>query len=307
MNGIHLKGLSWNHMYREVLSEILRCGIKSSPRGMETRELLGSTLTLGDARVNLLHSPARKLNWQFSVAEFLWILLGRNDVQSISYFNKQIGKFSDDGVFMHGAYGPKFVEQLPYVLKCLREDPSSRQAVITIWRERPGTTKDVPCTVAMQFFIRGERLHAVVTMRSNDAFLGLPYDLFNFTMLQNVVAAYLGITVGSYTHVVGSLHLYEQHFDRAREIIDERVPMASMSRSLSVPPQELGTWFSLLSTNWSLPAFGAGMGTDDLDEMLRTKISDPGWLNLLRLVASRTEGGMLRHLSSPWDELVSPC
>jgi thymidylate synthase len=75
----------------------------------------------------------------------------------------------------------------------------------------------------MQFFIRDNRLHGLAYMRSNDAILGLPYDIFLFTMLQETMAATLVVELGEYHHYAGSLHLYSHHHTMAKEIVRNRV------------------------------------------------------------------------------------
>ena len=130
---------------------------------------------------------------------------------------------------MNGAYGVKVVEQATYVADALSKDQDSRQAVINIWRERPAQSKDIPCTLNMQFLIRDGKLHAVVNMRSQDAVLGFSYDVFTFSAVAGLIRVLLkergtDVELG-YLHVhVGSLHLYEQHFDKADEWIDDVVP-----------------------------------------------------------------------------------
>lgn len=208
-----------NAAFRAVLASILDEGREVSPRGKKTLELVGASFTLLDASRNIVTIPERKLSQAYSVAEWLWILLGRRDVQTIAPFNKNIAAFSDDDVNFFGAYGPWVAAQLPYVIENLRKDPDSRQAVLTIWQQSPPATRDVPCTIALQFLRRGGKLHAVATMRSNDAWLGLPYDLFTFTRIQAYVAAALNIPVGTYTHQAASLHLYEANFAQAEQVL----------------------------------------------------------------------------------------
>jgi thymidylate synthase len=58
-------------------------------------------------------------------------------------------------------------------------------------------------------------------MRSNDAFKGLPGDVFSFTMIQELVARAIGSEVGRYKHFAGSLHIYDEHHLKARNFIDE--------------------------------------------------------------------------------------
>lgn len=203
-----IQAATMDTLYRRALDRVLVEGDLVSPRGQETWELRGVTLELTAPDLNLLSSPARKLNYSFAVAEWLWHRMGETDAAAIGAFNSNIGYWANDLGSFDGAYGPKLVGQLPYVVETLREDPDSRRAVLTIWRERPRTTKDYPCTVLFHFMIRHGKLELVVYMRSNDVWLGLPYDLFNFTQIQRQVADALGVDLGPYRHVVGSLHLY---------------------------------------------------------------------------------------------------
>ncbi|MDQ3153581.1 MAG: thymidylate synthase [Actinomycetota bacterium] len=71
--------------------------------------------------------------------------------------------------------------------------------------------RDVPCTLGYRFFLCGGRLHMHTTIRSQDLWLGFPYDVFAATLLQELLAGWLGIELGEYHHHVDSLHLYEKH------------------------------------------------------------------------------------------------
>ena len=217
-----------------------------SPRGLGVRETLSAMLTLRDVSKNLVTLPERRLNFTFAVAEWLWMLHGSNEAKLIMGYNKNLGFSLDDGAErFSGAYGPKIVEQLDYVRQVLAADPDSRQAVISIWRERPRLTKDVPCTLSMQFFIRDNALHMMTTMRSNDVWLGLPYDLFSFTQIQRSLARDLGIDTGEYYHHVGSFHLYDRDFDGAHAVAHS---METMALVTPIVPEknERGKLFTLM-------------------------------------------------------------
>lgn len=128
----------------DLLWEIADSGSQVGPRGKGTLEILAKT-TVVDMKMPVVTIPQRNLGYKFMAAEAHWILSGDNRVETIAPYSKQISRFSDDGVRFFGAYGPKVVDQLSYVVDCLVRDEASRQAVMTIWRERPGSTKDVPC------------------------------------------------------------------------------------------------------------------------------------------------------------------
>lgn len=192
-------------------------GNRIAPRGKETKELLHKSISV-DMRRPVLTVKERKLNYKFMAAEAYWILSGDDKVEGIAPYCKNISQFSDDGEIFFGAYGPKIVDQLPFVVQKLKEDPFSRQAGLTIWRENPPQTKDVPCTISIFFSIRDEKLHAHANMRSSDVWLGLPYDAFNFSMLGHLVCCRLNATGKTKTVRPGELcitmtssHIYEEN------------------------------------------------------------------------------------------------
>jgi thymidylate synthase len=118
------------------------------------------------------------------------------------------------------------------VVELLKRDPDSRQAVVTLFDSRRdlNTVKaDLPCKISAQFLLRERRdgpdledrewyLDLGMSMRSNDLWLGTPYDLTQFSILQASVAQALGARVGRYVHRVGSLHLYERDMAKAGEV-----------------------------------------------------------------------------------------
>lgn len=202
-----------------ILNAVSVLGKPSRPRGMLVQELLGTQVVLTDLRNNVLCSTLRDLNYRFMIAEWLWIQTGREDVASIARYNKEIARFSDDGEIFNGAYGPRLSRQWDWVLAKLREDSDSRQALAVIFTPCPTPSKDVPCTVALQLLVREGKLHGIMTMRSNDLWLGFPYDLFNFSQIVNAVAGELGVDTGSLTLQAGSSHVYEANFEKVATVL----------------------------------------------------------------------------------------
>ncbi|MEV7971194.1 thymidylate synthase [Sphaerisporangium sp. NPDC088356] len=200
-------------------------GQRVSPRGMATREVLDVDLALSRPQARLLlASPARVLNVAFAVAETVWILSGSDD-EWIYDYNGQLRKYADDGR-LRGAYGPRMrrwgghLDQLAQVLALLKADPDSRRAVIQLYdpaRDSAGH-RDVPCTLGFRFHLRQKRLHMSTTMRSQDLWTGMPYDLFFTTTLHELMAGWLGVELGTYRHHVDSLHLYEDDLERAEAV-----------------------------------------------------------------------------------------
>jgi thymidylate synthase len=223
---------SANLAWLQALSMIFESGSKVSPRGKLTLEIPQSTF-VSDMLKPVVKAENRKLNYKFMAAEAFWILDGDNRVESIKDFNPNIAQFSDDGVVFAGAYGPMIESQFSYVVEKITEDKDSRQAGLTIWKPNPEPSKDIPCTVAIFFQVRNHKLNCHVFMRSSDVWLGLPYDVFTFSMLATKVCARLNgqgfgkdigklLQPGNLFLTAASSHIYEQHFQAAKNIIESR-------------------------------------------------------------------------------------
>lgn len=192
-----------------------------SPRGMEVREIIGGKYTVPmPAYITL---KERKVNYNFMFAEAAWIVSGSNRLSDLTETMASYANYSDNGITLEGAYGPKVIDQLNYVVDTLVADRDSRQAVIGIWRERPRPSKDIPCTLNMSFMIRDNMLEMVVNMRSHDIVLGSTYDVFSFSAVGNAVRLLLAArgvettfehqSFGNLTVTANSLHLYERHYE----------------------------------------------------------------------------------------------
>ena len=201
-----------------LLDVIMNSGIETSPRGKKTKELMGFKSMI-DMNQPVITIKERGLGYKFMAAEAAWIMSGDNRVSTIAPFSKQISNFSDDGILFFGAYGPRIRDQLGHVIQSLLGDPDSRQAVITIWRPNPRASRDIPCTISCQFVIRMGMIHCFMNMRSSDAWLGVPYDWFNFSMLSAGVALMLrekgmNVKLGALHFYAASQHLYEENWDK---------------------------------------------------------------------------------------------
>lgn len=214
--------------YRLLLEDLIDEGEPTAPRGLLTRELLGYQTVIPMSRP-VITDANRAVAYRFMAAEAAWILSGSNRVADIKPYGPHMARFSDDKLFMSGAYGPRVLEQLPYVAAALCRDSATRQAVMTLWRSRPGDTKDMPCTVSIQFMIRKGRFDAFVNMRSSDAWLGVPYDWFSFSMVAAYVFAIIsstqagdGVRFGNLYFTAASEHLYAEHFDKAALVVGNK-------------------------------------------------------------------------------------
>lgn len=212
----------FSEIWINALDKTIHTGVRVSPRGKLTKEILHRTIEI-NMRKPVLRVNDRGINYKFMAAEAYWILTGDDRVATIAPYNRNVAEFSDDGERFFGAYGPKIVAQLPYVVAKLNEDSMSRQAGLTIWRESPPPTKDVPCTVAIFCSLREGLLNLHVFMRSSDLWLGIPYDVFSFSMLGHYICCMLNqsrltsdfVTPGTLYLTSASSHLYQTNWQQA--------------------------------------------------------------------------------------------
>lgn len=113
-------------------------------------------------------------------------------------------------------YHSRMEEQIPFVIRDLKRNPSSRRAVIDIrdWRHDSAEGNENPaCLQHIQYFIRDDKLHCKVLFRSNDACKATFMNAFALIMLQKRIADELGVEMGTYTHRANSFHCYANDFD----------------------------------------------------------------------------------------------
>lgn len=235
---MYISAPTLDDLLRRVYEKLLKNKNRIAPTKGPATELSGVLLKIGNPRTRL--SRTEKKGTLFScLGELLWYLAGSHDLGFISYYLPHYKKYSDDGKTVYGGYGPRMcstqgIRQIDNVINLLKRKHESRQAVIQLFdaSDIVEAHKDIPCTCTLQFMIRQHRLHMFTNMRSNDAFRGLPHDIFAFTMLQEIVARTLGVELGTYKHAVGSLHLYDEDRDSAQQFLDEgwqlKVPMPPM-------------------------------------------------------------------------------
>lgn len=226
LNNIIVKGesldkvwLNWfKHMVDNKISEKSRDGEIAS-------EIINAITVLENPTKNIMKNHVRELSMRYAIGEMLWYLSGNPRLKAIQNYTKAWDRMSDNGETVNSNYGYLIQDaygfnQYEYCKEILRKDNNSRQAVIHIKMPRntiENPTKDLNCTVCLQFFIREGKLYCTTYMRSNDLWLGFPYDVFQFTCIQIRMAMELDLEIGSYTHIAGSLHIYKRDFDKAIE------------------------------------------------------------------------------------------
>jgi thymidylate synthase len=195
----------------------------------DTVELLHTLISIRNPRQRWVLSRQPAINPAFAIAEVVWILAGRNDAAFLNHWNPALPRYAGARAVYHGAYGYRLrknlgVDQLERAFATLRANPASRQVVLQIWDskldlpEKNGQPRDpdIPCNICSMLKVRNGRLDWMQVLRSNDLFLGVPHNIVQFTFLQEVMAGWLGIEMGSYHQLSDSLHVYERDIAQMR-------------------------------------------------------------------------------------------
>lgn len=306
----HTQKFYLNNDFRTCLFNLFEHGFEAHPRGTTTRELLNYNITLADPRNRVITFPERKTSTKYLLGEFIWYLTGSADPAGILPYAKfWDGIRNTDGPdgypdgTINSNYGHRFfghhapsdvdrgydtpVSQWNSVIDILRKDKDSRQAIMNVHlpQDRWQGNKDVACTLSLQFFIREDRLHLIVNMRSNDQILGFTNDVFQFTMLQECMmhdlrARYPQLELGFYYHNAGSMHIYSRHFEMAQAILQNESDEECIMPNMDAWNEEIRLSLISLKQKWE----DAGMSEDfNFTELHEWDHLTPYWQALVLL------------------------
>lgn len=135
-----------------------------------------------------------------------------SDVKNFDLILKEDGWISDAEVM---------VDQVDYLLYQLKNNPSSQRHITTLWNpdDLDGMSL-TPCVYETQWHVKGGKLHLEVRCRSNDMALGNPFNVFQYNVLQRMIAQVLGYELGEYIYHIGDVHVYNRHVEPLAEQIE---------------------------------------------------------------------------------------
>lgn len=240
------------------LRDLFTSGAIVDVRGHRVRELRNRLTVLSHPRERCLFLPHRGNDIIATLAETLWVLSGRDDIEWLSAYLPRAKDFSDNGSTWRAAYGPRLrnwngIDQLAETRRLLLEETASRRAVMSLYDPDRDfvVSKDIPCNNWLHWLVREGQLHLTVAVRSNDLIWGFSgVNSFEWSVLQEMMAFWVGAEVGDATYLASSFHLYEHHDERARK---------SMEAFRGVTCYDFGV---------TGPAFRTSF--DDFNEVLRT-------------------------------------
>lgn len=272
-----------------ALWDIVSGGEEVVVRGAEVREVRNRVTVLTAPRERCLFVPHRGNSIIATLAETLWVLAGRNDIEWLSTYLPRASDYSDDGTTWRGGYGPRLrnwdgVDQIGMVRSLLRSDVATRRAVMSIFN--PGrdfvASRDVPCNNWLHWMVRDGRVHLNVAVRSNDVWWGFSgVNAFEWSVLQELMAHWVGMPVGELTFFASSLHLYERHYQKASKAVaafrgvscyDYGVEPAALTVPWESFDAALAAWFELEAEIRASAGGKVAAGRFPEDPFLRTAL-----------------------------------
>ena len=237
----------FDHLYQNLIGEIMKNGTAevNQRTGHETRAVAGMHFSTDIEKDGFPLLTLRKIPIQMFVAEQVWFISGaRKPADFLRDFTKIWDIFTNPGDVVTVAYGYRWRkhfgrDQIKLLIDLLKKDPTSRHGVVVAWDPSAdglggAVKKNVPCPFTFTVNIIGGRLNLHNIVRSNDAVLGMPSDIAGFALLQCILAQKLGLKPGIYSHSISNAHIYDIHYEAAKELIRRKNEHAPIK--LALPP-----------------------------------------------------------------------
>lgn len=319
--------------YLSTLADILDVGVQhqdgtslSTGSGKSFTELLNYSFRITNPAMRLVHHRKKSLNLPSAIARFLWMMAGNDRLHDIAFYEEKVRFFSDDGIAVPGSnYGQRILRprpglnQLEAIIRRLKENPCSRRAAISIYHPEDAVreSKDIPCAFGLFYQIRNGELHATTIMRSNNAFVLLPYNLFEFSLLAEAIACETNSRLGTLTYFASSMHLFEGDLAKAREIVSEQegAYVGPQMNAMPGTPAPLAQIRDLVILEAELRHGSAGITHKNIEDWISRpdKTLHPYWrqfyyLLLVHILTRSKNGTALESvysvLDAPWNQLL---
>ena len=215
------------HQYHAALRQVLETGVTSSDRtGTGTISAFGlqSRYPLADGFPLV---TTKKLHLRSIIHELLWFLSGDTN---IGYLKDNGVSIWDEWADENGDLGPVYghqwrhwpgrkgeIDQITTLLDQIENSPDSRRMIVSAWN--PADVPDMalpPCHTLWQVRIAGGKLHLQLYQRSADMFLGVPFNIASYALLQHMLAHVTGYAVGDFVHTMGDAHIYSNHMEQVQ-------------------------------------------------------------------------------------------
>ena len=283
----------WKQATKSLLN--IPCETSQQSRQGYIREHLHCCLHIENPKQRWILSRLPAMNPAFAIAEVIWILQGRSDAAFLNFWNPKLPEFCGEQENYHGAYGNRLkyhfkTDQIYLAYDALLHNQKSRQVVLQIWDTQEDLPKikgiprndDIPCNIASMLKVRSGKLEWAQVMRSNDVYRGLPHNIIQFTSLQEIIAGWLELELGTFSLFTDSLHIYDN------DIGDVRIantPIPQNRDSLMLPKKEFDEIFPQV-TNHMESFQNKNLSCQQIIKFNDKNELPTSWANLLYIAAA---------------------
>lgn len=263
--------------YHKLLEDILEYGEETSDRtGVGTKSVFGYQMRF-NLQDGFPAVTTKKLAWKSVVSELLWFLEGSTDERRLAELayaknktelvgrntiwtanadaqGKALGYYNDEFVKELGpVYGAQWrnfngscgtfgdskgTDQIQWLLNEIRTNPNSRRLILSAWNPNKLDKMALPpCHYAAQFRVVNGKLNCMLTQRSGDAGLGIPFNIASYSLLTHIIARECGLGVGDFVHTIGDAHIYLNHIEQVKEQLSRKpynLPTLCISNSFNL-------------------------------------------------------------------------
>ncbi|MEC0209707.1 thymidylate synthase [Paenibacillus ehimensis] len=249
----------YDQIYKELVEDIIDNGVWDRDQTVRTKwadgspaytkSVISKQIVFDNTEVPIL--TTKKVAWKTAIHELLWFYVHRtSDVTYLRDNNVKIWEewtMSDDTIgkaygYQLGkeiytgefetvrengllTYEPVVTNQVHILIEGLKKNPASRRHIISLWNiDDLHLMSLYPCVWHNQWLVKEGKLHLVVGVRSNDMALGNPFNVFQYYVLQRMIAQVTGYGVGTLTFNINDCHVYERHIEPLKEQLN-RTPL----------------------------------------------------------------------------------
>lgn len=133
-------------------------------------------------------------------------------------YGKQWRRWEVAYVHDYNFFGYEIIDQLQNVIDSIKRDPNSRRHYVSAWN--PADIDEgalPPCHLSFQFYVANNKLSCKVYLRSNDIFLGNPFNIASYALLTHIVAKMTDLDVGRLILTIGDAHIYLNHVEQIKK------------------------------------------------------------------------------------------
>lgn len=227
--------------YLDLLQRVMHEGVDRPDRtGVGTRAVFGHQMRF-DLANGFPVLTTKKLHLRSIIVELLWFLRGDTNVKWLQENNVSIwDEWADERGELGPIYGKQWrdweardgrrIDQIAELVSLIRTDPNSRRQLVSAWNV--GDLKDMklaPCHCLMQTAVMGGKLHMQLYQRSCDVFLGVPFNIASYALLQMMLAQQCDLQAGDFVWTGGDVHVYSNHFEQVKlQLTREPRPLPTM-------------------------------------------------------------------------------